>query len=101
MAKHRVRKQYINLPPPPPTPSWYPYDAGMIASHLIRTHNAKKWHVYYLIGMLHESYLLSLLRLKRDISALDDSSPERLRWLWCSWGAKTLGWKDSRPEDHP
>jgi hypothetical protein len=101
MARHRVRKQYINLPPPPRTPNWCDYEAGMIGKQLVRQHNAHKWQVHYLIGMLHESYLLSLPRLKKDTSSYGDSSPTRLRWLWCAWGAKILGWGEVREEGHP
>jgi hypothetical protein len=101
MARHRVKKQYINLPPPPRTPNRCAYEAGAIVAYLVRKHNARKWQVHYLIGMLHESYLLSLPRLKKDKSAIGDTSPQRLRWLWCSWGAKILGWGARRPEGHP
>jgi hypothetical protein len=47
----------------------------MVSSHLIKKHNARKWQVDYLVGMLHELYLLSLPRLKRDKTPLCDSSP--------------------------
>jgi hypothetical protein len=51
--------------------------------------------------MLDEGYLLSLPRLKHDKSAPYDTLPTRLRWLWVTWAGKILGWKNSRPEDHP
>jgi hypothetical protein len=50
--------------------------------------------------MLNESYIVKLPRLKRDKSELTDRCPEHLRWLWCTWAAKLLGWKRSRPEGH-
>jgi hypothetical protein len=69
MGKHRVQMQYLNLPPPPRPPSWCASEVGRIVTHLIRKHNARKWQVQYLTGMLNESYLLQLPRLKRDKSA--------------------------------
>jgi hypothetical protein len=51
--------------------------------------------------MLSESYILSLPRLKKDINGIGDSSPKRLRWLWLTWAAKILGWRNERPEGHP
>jgi hypothetical protein len=101
MPRHRVAKHYINLPPPPHTPNWCAYEAGMITQHLVRKHNAHKWQVHYLLGMLHESYLLSLPRLKTDSSPLCDSSPTCLRWLWVAWAAKILRWPELRPEGDP
>jgi hypothetical protein len=43
----------------------------MIGQHLVRKYNARKWQVLYLVGMLHESYLLRLPRLKKGGSALE------------------------------
>ena len=100
MVKYRIQNQYLLLPPPSCTPNWCAYEAGMIAAHLLRKHKARKWQVKYLVGMLTKSYLLSLLRLKRDTIGKDDSSPKRLRWLWCTWGTKNLGWRESRPQGH-
>jgi hypothetical protein len=73
----------------------------MIAAHLLRKHKARKWQVKYLVGMLIESYLLSLPRLKKYTTEEGDFSPKHLRWLWCTWGAKILGWHESRPQGHP
>jgi hypothetical protein len=73
----------------------------MIAAHLIRKQHAKKWQVHYLFGMLHERYLMNLPRLKRDKNEWCDTSSLRLRWLWCQWVGKLLGWKESRLEGHP
>jgi hypothetical protein len=101
MARHRVKRKFINLPPPPRTPNWCAYEAGAITAHLVRKQNAREWQVDYLIGMLHKWYLLSLPRLKKDTSAVGDTSPHRLRWLWCSWAERILGWRESRPEGHP
>jgi hypothetical protein len=60
----------------------------------------KKWQVDYLLGMLHERYIVSLPRLRRDTAELCNTSPQRLRWLWCSWAAKLLGWKERLLEGH-
>jgi hypothetical protein len=76
------------------------YDGAIIAAHLIRKQNAHKWQVDYLLGMLDESYLLSLPRLKKDISLACDTSPDWLRILWCRWAATLLGWRDEWPEGH-
>jgi hypothetical protein len=54
-----------------------------------------------LLGMLHERYLVSLPRLKRDKTEWCDTSSLRLRWLWCEWVGKLLGWKETRLEGHP
>jgi hypothetical protein len=54
-----------------------------------------------MLGMFHERYLVNLPRLKRDKTEWCDTSSRRLRWLWCSWVSKLLGWKESRPEGHP
>jgi hypothetical protein len=72
----------------------------MIAQHLVKKQNAQKWQVDYLTGMLHESYLLSLPQLKKDKSSYGDTSLDRLRWLWCAWVAKILGWREERLEGH-
>jgi hypothetical protein len=101
MAKHRIQNHYRHLPFPRPPPTWCAPEAEIIASHLLRDHEAKKWQVVYLTSMLSESYILSLPRLKRDNSGIGDSSPERLRWLWLTWAAKILGWRNERPEGHP
>jgi hypothetical protein len=73
----------------------------MIAQHLVRKNNVQKWQVHYLISMLYKSYLLSLRRLKKDNNSYGDNFPDRLRWLWCAWVAKILGWREARLEDHP
>jgi hypothetical protein len=54
-----------------------------------------------LLGMLYERYLVNLPRLKRDKFEWCDTSSLRLRWLWCEWVGKLLGWKESRAEGHP
>jgi hypothetical protein len=51
--------------------------------------------------MLDESYIVKLPRLKRNTSEIFDRSPEHLRWLWYSWSAKLLGWRQRLPEGHP
>jgi hypothetical protein len=66
MPKCRIKKYYLDLPPPPRSPSWCAYEVGMIAAHLIRKHHAKKWQVHYLLGMLHKRYLVNLARLRKD-----------------------------------
>jgi hypothetical protein len=100
MPKPRLKKQYNHLPPPPHFPSWCAYDAVEISSHLFQKHHARKWQVEYLFAMFNESYLLRLPRLKRDKSQAFDTSPEHLRWLWITWAAKLLGWKERQPEGH-
>lgn len=90
MAKRRIKKQYINLPPLPHTLYWCAFEATVIEKHLIKEYNARKWQVHYCIGMLYESYLLSLFRLKRDKGTICKTSLQRLRWLWCTWAAKIL-----------
>jgi hypothetical protein len=79
MPKAKVRAAYNHLPPPPCAPSWYAYEAVEIASHLKNKHKARNWQVYYLLGMLNESYIVRLPRLKRDGSKLFDRSPQQLR----------------------
>jgi hypothetical protein len=101
MHKPRLKKHYNSLPPPPRFPAWCAYEAVAIAGHLKRNHNAKSWQLDYLLGMLDGRYIVSLPRLKRDKTELCNRSPQHLRWLWVSWAAKLLGWKDSRPEGHP
>ena len=51
--------------------------------------------------MLYKSYLLSLRRLKKDNNSYGDNSPNHLRWLWCAWAAKILGWREARLDNHP
>ena len=48
----------------------------------MKEHKTLKWQVLYLLGMLRESYLLCLPRLKKDWSAVGDTSLQRYRWLW-------------------
>jgi hypothetical protein len=100
MPKPRVREHYTYLPPPPPMPQWCANEAAEIASHLTRKHRARKWQLEYLLGMLHERYLVSLPRLKRDTTEIYNTSPQQLQWLWYSWASKLLGWKQRRPEGH-
>jgi hypothetical protein len=101
MPKFRTKKHYTSLPLPPCSPNWCAFEAGMIAAQLIRKHHAKKWQVHYLLGMLHERYLVSLPRLKKDKTVWCNTSSLRLRWLWCEWVGKLLGWKETRLEGHP
>jgi hypothetical protein len=101
MPKARVRAGFDHLPPPPSAPTWCADEAVQIASHLKIKHRARNWQIEYLLGMLNESYIVKLPRLKRDRSTLFDRSPQQLRWLWLSWASKLLGWKLPRPEGHP
>jgi hypothetical protein len=100
MPQHIWKKQYVNLPPLPRHPSWCAYDTTIIAAHLIRKQNVQKWQVDYILGMLDESYLLSLPRLKTYDSPVGDRSPQCLRALWCRWVAKILSWREESPEGH-
>jgi hypothetical protein len=70
-----VRAAYNHLPPHPCAPSWCAYEAVEITSHLKNKHKARNWQVDYLLGMLNESYIVRLPRLKRDGSKLFDRSP--------------------------
>jgi hypothetical protein len=101
MPKARVRAGFDHLPPPPSAPTWCADEAVQIASHLKIKHRARNWQIEYLLGMLNESYIVKLPRLKRDRSTLFDRSLQQLRWLWLSWASKLLGWKLPRPEGHP
>jgi hypothetical protein len=100
MPKLRVQSSYNHLPPPPLPPTWCAYEAVEIAHHLASKHRARKWQVEYLLGMLDECYIVKLPRLKRDRNQIYERSPQHLRWLWCTWAAKLLGWKTTRPEGH-
>lgn len=93
MPKTRVRASYNHLPPPLYAPTWWKYKAVEIATHLKSKHRARNWQVEYLLGMLNESYIVRLPRLKKDKSDLFDRSPQQLRWLWLSWANKFLSWK--------
>jgi hypothetical protein len=46
-----------------------------------------------MLAMLDEHYILTLPRLKRETAIVEDSSPARLHWLWLTWRAKILGWR--------
>jgi hypothetical protein len=100
MSKPRVRASFDHLLAPPRAPTWCAHEAIQIASHLRSKHKARNWQIEYLLGMLNESYIVRLPRLKRDRSALFDRSPQQLRWLWISWASKLLGWKVPRPQGH-
>jgi hypothetical protein len=93
-----MQKQYINLPPAPCHPNLFAYNTNNIAIHLIKKKNAHKSQVYYLLGMLDKSYLLTLPWLKKDYNLLGDTSPQQLRWPECSWATKILGWKERHPK---
>jgi hypothetical protein len=41
--------------------------------------------VEYLLGILHERYIVRLPRLKKDKSEMFNTSPQNLHWLWHSW----------------
>lgn len=58
---------------PLPIASWCMKEATKIALHLKESHGARKWAIDSMIGILDESYLLSLLRLPIDKFNLDDT----------------------------
>jgi hypothetical protein len=74
MAKHKSKKGYTHLPLSPRSPNWCAFEAIAIVAHLIRKQHAKKWQVDYLLGMLHERFIVSLPRLRRDKTKLCDTS---------------------------
>jgi hypothetical protein len=57
--------------------------------------------VDYLLEMLHERYIISLPRLKRDKNKLCNRSPKHLSWLWYFEVAKLLDCKERQLEGHP
>jgi hypothetical protein len=101
MPKPKAKKHYTHLPPPPRSPTWYIDEAATIAAHNLQDYKAKKWQVEYMLGMLHESYICILPRLKKDKSDMYDRSPKQLCSLWVTWYAKLLGWRDQQGEGHP
>jgi hypothetical protein len=85
-------EDFDHLPLPPLCPSWCVAVAAVIKTHLTTKHRAQPWQVEYILGMLSESYLRRLPRLLEDKRDNIDTSPDHLRWLWCAWSARILGW---------
>lgn len=96
MPRRGIRK--LNLPPPPPSPPWCISHTAQIIDHLVQKHRAQTWQVEHIVGCLNESYLLSLPKLRNDTHDHHDTSPKRLRWLFYSWTARILGWRNRREE---
>jgi hypothetical protein len=100
-AEATEAEDFDHFPPPPLCPSWCLAEAAVIKCHLITEHRAQLWQLDYILGMLSESYLRRLPRLVEDQRDNTDTSPDHLRWLWCAWSSRILGWSGSPPEGDP
>lgn len=95
---HSTKLLELNVPSPPPCPTWCLNDVNALVDHLVNKQGAKPWQVQFIIGCLNESFILSLPRLEKDTRDYNDTSPQRLRWLFYSWTAHILGWMKRREE---